>query len=200
MFESLIGRDIEWSKVDIFHLDEYIGVDESHPASFRRYLRERVFSRLPEVGGFYAIEGDCADLEAELARINEAISSRMIDVCFAGIGENGHLAFNDPPADFSATEPYIIVELDRACRQQQVSEGWFGSIDQVPARAISMSIAQIMKSHTLLLSIPGQRKAAAVQQTVEGQVSPLCPASIVQTHPRATLYLDKASAGCLKPS
>ncbi len=199
MLDTLVTADIDWARIELFHLDEYVGISPSHPASFRRYLRERVLDRLPRTGGFHAINGDSADLDVEINTLNQAISARPVDLCFAGIGENGHLAFNDPPADFVTEMPYIIVPLDEACRRQQVGEGWFDGIDAVPVRAVSMSIAQIMKSGQLILSVPGARKADAVRGSVEGPVSPLCPASIVQRHPAASLHLDTASAARLAP-
>ena len=197
MLEALVAADVDWPKVQAFHLDEYVGIANTHRASFRRYLRERVLSRLPRLGGFDLIVGDSADLPAEVARLNTALSSQPVDVCFAGIGENAHLAFNDPPANFSTSAPYIVVQLDLACRKQQVAEGWFENVEAVPERAISMSISQIMKSKRLILSVPGHRKAEAVRNTVEGSVTPDHPASIVQTHSAVTLHLDRASAAGL---
>ncbi|GEO17326.1 glucosamine-6-phosphate deaminase [Microvirga aerophila] len=188
---------IDWSKVTGFHLDEYIGMPDTHPASFRRYLRERFTSKLPALGAFHFIEGDAADLDAELKRISELIAAHQIDVTFAGIGENGHLAFNDPPADFDTNEPYIVVSLDEKCRRQQFGEGWFPTFEDVPHTAISMSIQQIMKSKQLVLSVPDMRKADAVREALEGPVSNACPASIVQQHPACRIFLDEDSASTL---
>ncbi|MET0744892.1 MAG: glucosamine-6-phosphate deaminase [Microvirga sp.] len=188
---------IDWSKVTGFHLDEYIGMPDTHPASFRRYLRERFTTKLPTLGRFHFIEGDAPDLEAEVARIGDLITANPIDVTFAGIGENGHLAFNDPPADFDVDRPYIVVELDEACRRQQFGEGWFLTLDDVPRVAISMSVHQIMASRLVILSVPDERKADAVRRALEGSVSPLCPASILQRHPACHVYLDGESAGRL---
>lgn len=188
---------IDWSKVTGFHLDEYIGMPDTHPASFRRYLRERFTSKLPTLGAFHFIHGDAADLEAELKRVAEAIKAHPIDVTFAGIGENGHLAFNDPPADFETEKPYIVVSLDEKCRRQQFGEGWFPTFEDVPQTAISMSVRQIMKSKLLVLSVPDARKADAVREALEGPVSNLCPASIVQQHPACRVFLDDESAGKL---
>ena len=185
---------IDWSKVTVFHLDEYVGISESHGASFRKYLRERFISQLPAQPEFVPVDGDAKDLGAELKRLNDCIAACPIDLCFAGIGENSHLAFNDPPADFATEVPYIVVNLDHACRQQQFGEGWFPTFDDVPQQAVSMSIRQIMKSACLILSVPDKRKAAAVKGTVEGPVTPTCPASIVQQHADCTLYVDAAAA------
>ena len=198
MLESLIEADIDWSKVSFFHLDEYVGLPETHGASFRRYLRERFLDRLPGYKSFLPVDGDAADLDAELDRLNAALGDRRIDVCFAGIGENCHLAFNDPPADFDCETPYLVVDLDAGCRQQQFGEGWFETIDAVPTQAISMSIKRIMASKALILSVPDERKAKAVQAAVEGPVTNMAPASIVQNHPDATLHLDPAAASLLK--
>lgn len=185
---------IDWTKVTIFHLDEYVGLPEAHGASFRKYLRERFIDQLPARAEFVPVDADAADLPAELKRLNARIAACPIDLCFAGIGENSHLAFNDPPADFETETPYIVVNLDQACRQQQFGEGWFPTFDDVPKQAVSMSIRQIMKSARIILSVPDKRKAAAVKGTVEGPVTPTCPASIVQRHPDCTLYLDDAAA------
>jgi glucosamine-6-phosphate deaminase len=198
MLESLVRQpDIDWSKVTGFHLDEYIGMSDTHPASFRRYLRERFTSKLPTLGAFHFIEGDAPDLKAEISRIGNLIKANPVDVTFAGIGENGHLAFNDPPADFDVDDPYIVVELDEVCRRQQFGEGWFPTFEDVPQTAVSMSIRQIMGSRLVILSVPDARKADAVQKTLEGPVSPTCPASILQQHPDCHLFLDNASASKL---
>jgi glucosamine-6-phosphate deaminase len=189
--------DIDWSQVTVFHLDEYVGIDETHPASFVRYLRERFLARIPGVKEMVFIKGNTGDTDQEIARVSKAISSINIDVAFVGIGENGHLAFNDPPADFKTTEPYICVELDRKCRQQQASEGWFPTLDDVPTKAISMSVHQIMKSAAIICTVPDRRKAQAVKWTIEGEVSNLHPASILQNHDAAYIFLDKEAASQL---
>lgn len=198
MLDALVAADIDWSRVTVFHLDEYVGLPVSHGASFRRYLRERVILRLAARPTFIEVNGEAADLRAETARLGALISQHPIDVCFAGIGENGHLAFNDPPADFETDEPYLVVDLDEACRRQQLGEGWFPDLSAVPAQAISMGIRQILKSRKIVLSVPDARKAAAVAAAVNGPVTPMCPASILQRHPDATLHLDAASAAGLK--
>jgi glucosamine-6-phosphate deaminase len=195
--DSLAREEIDWAKVVFFHLDEYVGLRESHPASFRRYLKERLVSRLhPQT--FHFLNGEADDVHEECRRVGDLIGRQTIDVAFVGIGENGHLAFNDPPADFDTEEPYIVVTLDDACRQQQVGEGWFKSITEVPTQAISMSIKQILKSRNILCIVPDLRKAEAVRATVELEVSPIRPASILQEHERVTLYLDRASSSLLE--
>lgn len=193
----LTAADLAWDRVTAFHLDEYVGLPESHPASFRRYLRERFVAPLNGAVTFHPVDGE-AEPAAEARRLGDLIRNRTIDVCFAGIGENCHLAFNDPPADFETDDPYIVVALDEACRRQQWGEGWFPSLEAVPERAISMSIRQMMRSRLLVLSVPDERKAVAVRAAVEGEVSPAFPASIIQTHPAATLLLDAASASLLR--
>jgi glucosamine-6-phosphate deaminase len=195
--DSLAQEDIDWTKIVVFHLDEYVDLPESHPASFRRYLKERLVSRLhPQT--FHFLNGEADDVYEECRRVGDLIGRQTIDVAFVGIGENGHLAFNDPPADFDTEEPYIVGTLDDACRQQQVGEGWFKSIAEVPTRAISMSIKQILKSRNILCIVPDQRKAEAVRATVELEVSPIRPASILQEHERVTLYLDRDSSSLLR--
>jgi glucosamine-6-phosphate deaminase len=195
--DSLAQEDVDWTKIVFFHLDEYVDLPESHPASFRRYLKERLVSRLhPQT--FHFLNGEANDVYEECRRVGDLIGRQTIDVAFVGIGENGHLAFNDPPADFDTEEPYIVVTLDDACRQQQVGEGWFKSIAEVPTRAISMSIKQILKSRNILCIVPDQRKAEAVRATVELEVSPIRPASILQEHERVTLYLDRDSSSLLR--
>lgn len=200
-FETLAAlvdeADIDWSVVTVFHLDEYIGIGADHPASFRRYLRERFEERVGPLAAFHYVAGDAPDPDAETQRLGTLIADHIIDVAFIGIGENGHLAFNDPPADFATEKPYIVVELDAACRRQQMGEGWFDSVDHVPRRAISMSINRIMKSRTLVVSVPDARKAEAVRCAIEGPVLPSCPASMLQRHPDCRIYLDTDSSSLL---
>ncbi|WP_018614165.1 glucosamine-6-phosphate deaminase [Segetibacter koreensis] len=194
---QLISEEgIDWSRVVMFHLDEYIGLPITHPASFRKYLQERFISKVPALNAAYLINGE-ADPKEECERLGRLISRSTIDVALVGIGENGHLAFNDPPANFETEQPYLIVELDEACRKQQLGEGWFTSIDEVPRQAISMSVKQILKSKHIICSVPDKRKAMAVKNTVEQGVSNLYPASILQQHADCTLYLDKGSAAQL---
>src|SRR6266540_3986580 len=170
---------IDWQRVELFHLDEYAGLPESHPASFRRYLRENLVNRT-KIPTYYFLDGE-DDLDAVRRRIGGALLQEQVDVLFAGIGENGHLAFNDPPADFKTTEPYLIVKLDEACRRQQVGEGWFASLDEVPDTAISMSIQQMLKAREMIVVVPDERKAAAVREALAGEVTPAVPASILRS-------------------
>lgn len=198
MLEALVAAPgIDWRKVTAFHLDEYLGLPVEHPASFRRYLRERFVAPLGGAAVLHEVNGEAADPQAECARLGALLTQAPIDVCFAGIGENAHLAFNDPPADFETRDPYIVVALDEACRRQQMGEGWFPSLADVPSRAISMSIGAIMASGKLLLTAPDARKAEAARCALEGPVTPACPASIIQRHPDCTLVLDAASAARL---
>jgi len=198
MLENLVTRDVDWSRVTAFHLDEYIGITMNHPASFRKYLKERFVDKVERLREFHYIEADKRDPDKECERLAHLIGGLNIDVAFIGIGENGHLAFNDPPADFETKEPFIVVELDEACRRQQLGEGWFDSFEEIPQSAISMSIRQIMKSSHLLVSVPDARKAEAVKCAVEGDVSPMCPASILQRHKNSILFLDLESSSGLQ--
>lgn len=188
---------IDWSKVTMFHLDEYVDLPETHPASFRKYLKERFEFKVPDLKEAHYIQGDSDNPEHECKRLNKIISKIEIDVALVGIGENGHLAFNDPPADFETDDPYIVVKLDKACRKQQMGEGWFDSVEDVPKKAISMSIKQIMKSKSIVCSVPDQRKAEAVRNCMEGEITNLHPASILQAHRNCTVYLDEESASML---
>jgi len=194
--KQLIAEYIDWSKVVMFHLDEYIGLPVTHPASFRKYLQERFLSKVSSLKAVILIDGE-ADPQQECERLGELTTAHPIDVALVGIGENGHLAFNDPPADFETETPYIVVNLDDACKQQQMGEGWFRSIADVPQKAISMSINQIMKSKNIICSVPDERKAIAVKNCLEQTLSNLYPASILQTHANCTVYLDKAAASLL---
>jgi glucosamine-6-phosphate deaminase len=198
MLNHLVAaKGIDWTRVTAFHLDEYVGMPITHPASFRKYLWERFVSRLPlPPAAFHYINGE-GDPAAECRRVGSLIREHTIDVCFAGIGENGHLAFNDPPADFRATAPYIVVDLDEACRKQQMGEGWFRSLKHVPTQAISMSVRQIMKSSAVICTVPDFRKAGAVRDCLGGEVTPLHPASILQEHPACCCFLDKSSASLI---
>lgn len=198
MLERLVTEpDIDWARVSFFHLDEYAGMPITHPASFRKYLKERLVDRLPTApSAFHYIDAE-EDCQAEIHRLGALIRNHPIDVAFVGIGENGHLAFNDPPADFETEEPYLIVELDEACRRQQLGEGWFPTLRDVPRQAISMSVHRILLSDKIVCTVPDERKAEAVRGAVEGPVTPDCPASILQRHDNTTLYLDRAAASKL---
>ncbi|PHN07838.1 glucosamine-6-phosphate deaminase [Flavilitoribacter nigricans] len=195
MLEALLKIPVDWTKVTAFHLDEYIGLRATHPASFRKYLKER-FADKVQLKAFHYVDGE-AEPEAECRRLEQLIQAHPIDVAFIGIGENAHLAFNDPPADFETDAAYIPVTLDEACRRQQFGEGWFSSLETVPRRAISMSIRQIMQSKTIICSVPDARKADAVKNALRAEISPEVPASILREHPDTWLYLDRESAGKL---
>lgn len=190
---------IAWNHVTVFHLDEYVGLPITHAASFRKYLWERFHSKLPlPVKSFHYINGE-ADPAAECARLGALMVAHPVDIAFIGIGENGHIAFNDPPADFETGEPYLVVTLDDACRRQQFGEGWFPGLDAVPHRAISMSVQQILRSASIVCTVPDERKAKAVRDALEGPVTPDVPASILQTHADLRLFLDGESASLLQP-
>ncbi|MGA9508432.1 MAG: glucosamine-6-phosphate deaminase [Candidatus Sulfotelmatobacter sp.] len=190
---------IDWSRVEVFHLDEYIGLPASHPGSFRKMLLEQLVQKTG-IANYHLLEGDAIDPLGVVTRVGKQLASLPVDIAFLGIGENGHIAFNDPPADFQTEEPYIIVNLDEACRQQQVGEAWFADISQVPEQAISMSVRQILKAKEILAVVPGPRKAQAVKACFESAISSMAPASILRTHPNATVYLDRDSAALLSPS
>jgi len=191
------AKNIDWQRVEMFHLDEYVGLPISHPASFRKYLLERLIHKVG-IRNYHLLDGD-GDPAEVVRRVGKALRSAPVDVAFVGIGENGHLAFNDPPADFQTEEPYLIVELDEACLRQQVGEGWFATISEVPRRAISMSVRQILKAKEIICVVPDARKAPAVKSCFDGNISPMAPASILRTHPAATIYLDRESASLLSP-
>ena len=194
---SLTSDDaIDWSKTTMFHLDEYIGIPDTHPASFCKYLQERLVD-VVHPGIVHFLNGIADNPQTECDRLNHLILQHQIDVAFVGIGENGHLAFNDPPADFETEDPYIVVELDEACRLQQVGEGWFNGLEDVPTHAISMSINHIMKSKSIICTVPDERKAEAVRNCIQGDITPMHPASILQNHNDCTVYLDNGSASLL---
>jgi glucosamine-6-phosphate deaminase len=193
-----VEPDVPWPQVEMFHLDEYVGLPLEHRASFRRYLLDRLI--LPAgIARYHLLDGE-QDPDRVAGDTGRLLAERPVDVAFVGIGENGHLAFNDPPADFATRTPYIIVTLDEACRRQQVGEGWFPSIDDVPTQAVSMSIGQILESREIIAVVPDARKAAAVAACLEGEISPMAPASVLQRHPNTTVYLDRDSASRLSPA
>lgn len=195
--DALTGTpDIDWPRVEAFHLDEYIGLPPSHPGSFQKFLKDNLASKTG-IANFHYLDGNASDLQLAVREVSKQLVSGPIDIAFLGIGENGHIAFNDPPADFNTEDPYLIVNLDEACRKQQVGEAWFADISQVPERAISMSAKQILKARALLVVVPDQRKARAVKACLEGEISPMAPASILRRHPNVTVYLDKNSASLL---
>jgi glucosamine-6-phosphate deaminase len=188
---------IQWDAVEMFHLDEYVGLPATHPASFRKFLLDRLINKTGITKHHLLNPG--ANPEEVADRVGEELNSAPIDLSIVGIGENGHLAFNDPPADFETEKPYLIVDLDEACRRQQVGEGWFKSLEEVPRRAISMSVRQILRAKEIVAIVPDSRKAQAVKCCFEGRISPLAPASILRMHPHATIYLDKNSSALLSP-
>lgn len=190
---------IDWTKVEAFHLDEYIGLSIAHPGSFRKMLLEQLVNKTGIVH-YHLLDGDAANPAAIAREVGKELASAPIDIEFLGIGENGHIAFNDPPADFITEDPYIVVKLDEACRQQQVGEAWFADISQVPEHALSMSAQQVLKAKEILAVVPDKRKAQAVKACFEGEISPMAPASILRRHPNATVYLDTSSACLLGPA
>jgi glucosamine-6-phosphate deaminase len=189
-------QGIDWQNVEVFHLDEYIGLPITHSGSFRKMLLEQLVWKTG-VNIYHLLDGDTTDPVEVIDRVGRALTSEPVDIAFLGIGENGHIAFNDPPADFSTEDPYIIVNLDETCRRQQVGEAWFGDLSEVPKHAISMSVRQILKSKEILAVVPDARKAQAVKKCFEREISPMAPASILRTHVNATIYLDKDSASLL---
>ena len=196
LLDSLTSSpDIAWEHVELFHLDEYIGLPADHPASFRKYLHTRLIDKLG-ITHFHLLDGEQEPADV-IHDVGNALQKAPIDVAFVGIGENGHLAFNDPPADFETEEPYLVVTLDEACRKQQLGEGWFASLSEVPGQAISMSIRQILKAREIICAVSDARKARAVAACLEGEIGPLAPASILRTHPNTTMYLDKKAAALL---
>jgi glucosamine-6-phosphate deaminase len=191
------AEGIDWRRAEMFHLDEYAGLAMTHPASFCKFLKERLIDKVG-MGRYHLLDGT-QDAQEVARRTGKALKAAPIDVEFAGIGENGHLAFNDPPADFETEEPYLVVELDEACRRQQVGEGWFRDLSEVPRQAISMSVRQVLKAKEIIVIVPDARKATAVKLCFEGEIRPMAPASILRTHPNAMVYLDKESARLLSP-
>lgn len=190
---------IDWAKVEAFHLDEYIGLPAEHPGSFKKFLNDNLASKTG-IKNFHYLDGNASDMPAFVRDIGKLLASAPVDIAFLGIGENGHIAFNDPPADFDIEDPYLIVNLDEACRRQQVGEAWFADISQVPKQAISMSARQILKARELLVVVPDQRKARAVKMSIEGEINPMAPASIMRRHPNVTVYLDTHSISLLSPA
>ncbi|HLA41414.1 MAG TPA: 6-phosphogluconolactonase, partial [Candidatus Glassbacteria bacterium] len=187
---------VDWSKVTMFHLDDYLGLPKNHPASFDRYLRERFIDRV-HPGAYHLVDGTAADPEAEALRYGELVEADRVDVCFAGIGETGHLALIDPPADLREKRPFFVIDIDRRSRQQLAGEGWFNSWEQCPARAITISIDRILRCDTVISVVPEERKARAVAGCLEGEIGPDWPASLLRTHPDSHVFLDADSAGLL---
>ena len=191
----LTHKEIDWSKVCGFHLDEYVGLSADHPASFRKFLKERLLAKLPcQVKSFTFVGGDAPDTAAECARLEAAIREKPVDLACIGIGENGHIAFNDPPADFETKAAYAVVALDEVCRRQQVGEGWYPDLDHVPTHAFSMTVPQILATKSIVVIVPDDRKAEAVRRTIKDDISPMVPATALRNHPDCTLYLDPPAA------
>jgi glucosamine-6-phosphate deaminase len=190
--------DFPWKQVELFHLDEYIGLPMTHPASFCKFLHERLIGKAG-ITNYHLLDG-AGDPAAVIREAGQALASAPVDVAFLGIGENGHIAFNDPPADFDTEHPFLVVNLDEACRRQQVGEGWYPDLSAVPKQAISMSVRQMLKAREILAVVPDARKAQAVKNCFEGEISPMAPASILRTHSNATIYLDTHSAALLSPA
>jgi len=197
--EALVSLDVDWSKVEMFHLDEYVNLSENHPASFRKYLKERFVNRIPALINAYFVNGE-GNIRQHIEDLTREIRKEPIDLAFIGIGENAHIAFNDPPADFETKEAYIVVNLDESCKRQQVGEGWFPTIDDVPSQAISMTVHQIMRSEVIVSCVPHRVKAKAIKAFFENDVTPLVPATILKTHPRFMLFLDEQSASETDPA
>jgi len=197
LLNNLIKTKIDWNKVIMFHLDEYIGINENHPASFRKYLKEKFVNKvtLKEV---HFIDGDNNNISKNIAELSKEIKKAPIDLGFIGIGENAHIAFNDPPADFETKDSFIVVNLDDMCKQQQVNEGWFKNIEDVPKQAITMSVHQILKCKTIISCVPYKVKAEAIKNVIENDVTPSIPATILKKHDDFYLFLDKDSASLLK--
>ena len=196
--EALQKKSIDWKKITVFHLDEYKGLPADHPASFRKYLRERILD-VVQPKAIYLIDGDADDLQAMLDRYEALLAAHAIDVACIGIGENGHIAFNDPPvADFNDPRLIKVVELDDVCRRQQLGEGWFPTLEDVPKEAVSLTIPAIMRCRTVSCVVPDERKAHAIYNTLYGEISTACPASILRRHPDAMLFLDRAAAAKIK--
>ena len=196
--EALQTKEIDWQKITVFHLDEYKGIWESHPASFRKYLKERILNKVAPKK-IYFLNGDAANLQLEIKNYEEALQAHPIDIACIGIGENGHIAFNDPAvADFKDPKLVKVVELDEACRNQQLGEGWFPTFADVPKEAVTLTITAIMNCKAISCVVPDERKAQAVYNSLYGDISTSCPASILRTHPETVLFLDKASASLIK--
>ncbi|MEF2246366.1 glucosamine-6-phosphate deaminase [Paenibacillus sp. IITD108] len=193
--EHFVKMDIAWEKVEMFHLDEYIALSEEHPASFRKYLKERFLQHV-NVGKYWLVDGE-GDTAAVLNNLNQEISKSPIDLALIGIGENAHIAFNDPPADFNDDRPFKVVDLSETCKMQQVGEGWFATMEDVPKQAISMSVQQILKSRNIISVVPRQSKARAIKDTLQNGIDANIPATIMKTHANWSLYLDKQSSSLI---
>ncbi|MDA7915916.1 glucosamine-6-phosphate deaminase [Verrucomicrobia bacterium] len=197
--DHLTREELPWPKITGFHIDEYVGLSIEHAASFRQYLWRRFVSKLPyPMKAFNYINGELNDPTEECRRLGRLIEKNDVAVAFVGIGENAHIGFNDPPADFGSDEKCLVVDLDQCCRQQQVGEGWFEGLDNVPTRAITMTVKQLMKSRTIICTVPDERKAEALRNALEGPVTPEVPASILQNHPDCHFFVDHPAASLLE--
>lgn len=194
-FREFVKAEIDWSRVEMFHLDEYVGIDESHPASFKRYLTDRFVSKV-NLGKVHLIEGK-RNPEEQIAELTALLDEKPVDVGLIGIGENAHIAFNDPPADFEDKRAYKVVTLDERCLMQQVGEGWFKSVEETYKQAISMTCSRIMMCKTIISVVPYAVKAKAVYDTLTSELSPMVPATLLKSHPDFTLYCDADSASML---
>ncbi len=191
---AVVRRDeIDWSKVTVLHMDEYLGMSEEHPASFRRWMQENLLAHVTPKE-FHGMRGDADSVQDEIERYSTLVRDLDPAICVMGIGENGHLAFNDPPADLETRELIQVVELDEECRQQQVGEGHFASVEDAPTKAISLTVHALLRPKTVLVLVPESRKADAVRRSLIGPITPGCPASVLQQAPHARLYLDEDSA------
>ena len=195
MFQSLIRENVDWARVEIFHLDEYIGLPVTHIASFRKYLYERFINHVA-VRKFHSVDVE-GNIQEKIERLSAEISKKPVDLGIIGIGVNGHIAFNDPPADFDTRDPYIVVELDDQCKLQQVNEGWFDTVADVPRKAVSMSVWQIMQCDSIISVVPHKVKADAVFRTFTSKLTNLVPATMLKEHKDLTIYLDRNSASKL---
>ena len=194
LHEVLLKKELDWTKINLFHLDEYIGLSDQHPASFRKFLRERIAEKVKPKNVYY-LNGDAEDIHAEIKRYAKLLKENPVDVACIGIGENGHIAFNDPfVADFNDPEYLKVVEMDEACRMQQVGEGWFPTINRVPAKSVTLTISAIMDCRVLCCTVPDERKSEAVYNTLTGEIDTSCPASILRKHDNAVLFLDRFAA------
>jgi glucosamine-6-phosphate deaminase len=194
---ALINQEVDWNKVEMFHLDEYVNLPETHLASFRKYLQERFTSKVKLKNAFF-VNGE-GNVQANIKELTSLIRKEPIDLALVGIGENAHIAFNDPPADFNTKEAYIVVNLDDNCKKQQVREGWFASVADVPKQAISMTVFQIMESKVIVSAVPKQVKANAIKLTLENDVTPMIPATKLKDHPNVHVFVDQDSASTVKP-
>lgn len=190
--KALVKEDVDWPKVEVFHLDEYVDLPVTHPASFRKYIKER-FADLVHPGAVHYVDTD-GNIENNIAELTKELRKAPVDVALIGIGENGHIAFNDPPADFSNSNAYIIVNLDDRCRHQQLGEGWFATLEEVPARAVSMTVPEILKAKAIISSVPHKVKAQAIRDTLEKEQTPYVPATILKSHNNWNLFVDQNSA------